>query len=468
MAPPASIASLGALVRNTLGSFRPSTVPRMSRESYRWELLGAGFFPMLIPCVEAGVLGVIAQKVYHADAWVVATIAAVPVMANLTSIVWARALRGRDRVRFVNALQLTAVLCVLGIALLPSNNAGLALLVLGMALTRCCLTGIISGRADVWRENYARGVRARVVGKLTTVATLAASATGAAIALSMRGFHGPADAADLPAGVSPHRWVFMGAALLALIGVWSYSHVRWRRRAAAVRVERAADAQRTGLAHGARQMLDVLRKDRDYRRFMAAQFILGVPNLAAGPVFLVALDERTGLGAGESILLAQIIPFLIPVAAIPLWARMLDRMHVVRFRTYHAWTFVLSNGLLAVGFLIGSVPVLYLARVALGLGHAGAMLAWDIGHHDFAKRDLATIYMGVHITLTGVRGAFAPFLGAALYTGFSLSAMGLDLSVPGLGAWTFALLAAGSLFAVYVFVWLDRSMNTRAKPVQDA
>lgn len=460
--------SLGAILRGTLGSFRPSTFPRMSRESYRWELLGAGFFPMLIPCVEAGVLGVIAQKVYHADAWVVATIAAVPVMANLTSLVWARALRGRDRVRFVNALQLTCVLAVLSIAFLPATDAGLALLVVGMALTRCCLTGIISGRSDVWRENYSRSVRARAVGKLTTVATLAASATGAAIALSMRDFHGPPDVADQPAGVSPHRFVFAAAALLALIGVWSYSHVRWRRRAGAVRAERDADVHRAGITHSARQMLDVLRNDRDYRRFMAAQFILGVPNLAAGPVFLIALNEHTDLGAGESILLAQIIPFLIPVVAIPLWARMLDRMHVVRFRTYHAWTFVFSNGLLAVGFLTGSIPVLYLARVALGMGNAGAMLAWDIGHHDFAKRDLATIYMGVHVTLTGVRGAFAPFLGAALYTGFAVSAMGLDFSFPSLGAWTFAILAAASLFAVYVFVWLDRSMNTRAKPVKDA
>jgi len=99
---------------------------------------------------------------------------------------------------------------------------------------------------------------------------------------------------------------------------------------------------------------------------------------------------------------------------------------------------------------------------------AGAMLAWDLGHHDFAKRDLATIYMGVHVTLTGVRGAMAPFIGAALYTGFAVSAMGLDLSAPGLGPWTFALLACGSLVAVGVFVWLDRTMNTRAKPVKDA
>ncbi|MGP1310995.1 MAG: hypothetical protein ACTS27_12435, partial [Phycisphaerales bacterium] len=323
--------------------------------------------------------------------------------------------------------------------------------------------GIITGRSDVWRENYARGARARVTGKLTTVATLAASVTTVCIALSMRSYEGGPDAP-----LSPHRYVYAAAALLALVGVWSYAHIRWRRRSVAIRAERRADEDTPGIAHGARQMLDVLRNDRDYRRFMVAQFVLGVPNLAAQPVFLIALKEQTTLGAGEKIVLTQILPFLIPVVAIPLWARMLDRMHVVRFRTYHAWTFVFSNGLMALGFLLGSVPILYLSRIALGLGNGGAMIAWNIGHHDFAKRDLATIYMGVHVTLTGVRGAIAPFIGAALYTGFMVSAMGIDLTFPALGSWTFVLLTLMSLVAVGVFVWLDRTMNTRGKPVKDA
>jgi hypothetical protein len=435
----------------------------MSRASYRWELLGAGFFPLLIPCVEAGVLGVIAQKVFQAPPWIVATISAVPLIANLTSLVWARLIRAKDRVRFVNTLQLVCVLCVLAAAFLPRSDLGLYLLVALMAVVRCCLTGIITGRSDVWRENYARHVRARVTGKLTTVATLAASATTIAIALSMKGYEGGEGAP-----LSPHRYVFVAAALLATIGVWSYSHIRWRRRAAAITSERKADELAHGLRHGARQMVDVLRNDRDYRRFMVAQFILGVPNLAAQPVFLIALNERTNLGAGQSIVLTQILPFLIPVVAIPLWARMLDRMHVVRFRTYHAWTFVFSNAFMGLGFLVDSVALLYLARIILGFANGGAMIAWNIGHHDFAKRDLATIYMGVHVTLTGVRGAIAPFIGTALYTGVALSAMGLDLSLPPMGAWSFILFAIVSLAAVFVFVWLDRTMNTRAKPVKDA
>lgn len=443
-----------------LGSFHPRTMPLMSRDSYRWEMRGAAFFPMVIPCVEAGVLGIIAQKVYGAPAWVVATISAVPLVANLSSLLWARALRGRDRVRFVNALQVATVACVLLAALAPSGPAGLAMLVALMGCARCFLTGIITGRSDVWRENYSRGVRARVTGKLTTVATLAASATTVALALAMRGYE--------PGDPSGHRVVFVVAALLGLIGAWCYSHVRWRRRTGAMASERRADEALPGFGRGTRQMIDVLRNDRDYRRFMIAQFVLGVPNLAAQPAFLVALDEKTDLGAGQSIVLAQVLPFLIPVLTIPLWARMLDRMHVVRFRTYHAWTFVVSNGLMGLGFMLDSLTVLYLSRIALGLGNAGAMIAWNIGHHDFAKRDLATIYMGVHVTLTGVRGAVAPFVGTALYTGFAVSAMGLDLRLPALEEWTFLVLTAGSLAAVFVFVWLDRTMGLRGKPVKDA
>ena len=46
---------------------------------------------------------------------------------------------------------------------------------------------------------------------------------------------------------------------------------------------------------------------------------------------------------------------------------------------------------------------------------AGGVLAWNLGHQHFAKPEQDTEYMSVHVVLTGVRGAFAPYLGVALY-----------------------------------------------------
>ena len=54
------------------------------------------------------------------------------------------------------------------------------------------------------------------------------------------------------------------------------------------------------------------------------------------------------------------------------------------------------------------------------------------------------VYMGMHVTLTGVRSAFAPFLGMALYLGWDAKAY-----VPGnsgLGAWLFLVSALLGVF----------------------
>ena len=52
-------------------------------------------------------------------------------------------------------------------------------------------------------------------------------------------------------------------------------------------------------------------------------------------------------------------------------------------------------------------------RVTIGFG--GGVLAWNLGHHDFAPPETSSQYMGVHVTLTGIRGLLAPLLGVAAY-----------------------------------------------------
>jgi hypothetical protein len=70
-----------------------------------------------------------------------------------------------------------------------------------------------------------------------------------------------------------------------------------------------------------------------------------------------------------------------------------------------------------------------------GIVNGGGSLAWQLGHNDFAPRDQLAAYMGIHVTLTGVRGAFAPFLGMALYLGWSQGAVLPE--VQGLGPYLF-------------------------------
>ena len=51
-----------------------------------------------------------------------------------------------------------------------------------------------------------------------------------------------------------------------------------------------------------------------------------------------------------------------------------------------------------------------------GIATAGANLGWNLAHNDFASLGRVQHYMGVNVTLTGMRGLIAPPLGAIVYT----------------------------------------------------
>ena len=79
------------------------------------------------------------------------------------------------------------------------------------------------------------------------------------------------------------------------------------------------------------------------------------------------------------------------------------------------------------------------------------------GHNDFAPRERLSAYMAVHVTLTGVRGAFAPFLGMAQYLGWD--AKGYVPGSSGLGAWLFLVSALLGVVAWRGFDVLRREIG---------
>jgi hypothetical protein len=200
-------------------------------------------------------------------------------------------------------------------------------------------------------------------------------------------------------------------------------------------------------------MLDLLKRDATYRRFMWAQFWLGWPVMAADAPFIISLDDEMRAGYALAISLTQVIPIFVAILTIPLWARFLDRVHIIHFRAYHSWVFVAAMIITGVGLILHNMPLIFMGRIVLGIANGGGMLAWNLGHHDFARGADAALYMGVHVTLTGVRGAFAPFLGTLIYTGMSA-----PFVIPGVGAWIFLIMTIPTIYGAWMFVALNASL----------
>ena len=177
------------------------------------------------------------------------------------------------------------------------------------------------------------------------------------------------------------------------------------------------------------------------------------------PPLVYLVSKQIGASYFASIGVVMLIPFLLNLATLPIWARYLDRVHVAQFRAQQNALWVVGILVMFLGAWQLSLLWLVIGRILTGITNGGGTLAWQLGHNDFAPRDQLSAYMGIHVTLTGVRGAFAPFLGMALYVGWD--AIGWLPASGGLGPWLFMISAVLGLFAWHGFETLSREIGPR-------
>ena len=99
----------------------------------------------------------------------------------------------------------------------------------------------------------------------------------------------------------------------------------------------------------------------------------------------------------------------------PIWARYFDRHSIFVMRTISGLTWALARLVLIIALWQGSIALVLISRVVSGIAMGGGQLAWRLGHMDFAPKDQDSLYMGTHVSLTGIRGMLAPFVGIWLY-----------------------------------------------------
>jgi MFS family permease len=414
---------------------RPEIEPA-ALASFRRERAADATLPLCMALMEGGFVGVIADKVYHAHPAWIAFATAAPMFANLSSVWWARLAERVPPVPMLVALQGSLVACVAAVALLPRSPLGLALLMALLVAARLAIGAVVTVRSVVWTHNYPRAVRARVTARLAILSQAR---------WPMGVLAGPRSTAGGDAATVRARRA------LGVLGAWSRG-VRVQGNDAAAGAEPAPPPPRTSTWR-------VLREDPPFARYLGWQFLLGVSNMMIEPAVVYAVSREMGAGYGTSIAIVTVVPNVLSMATLPLWARWVD--HAAEFRAKQ-WLWVLSQGVMGVGTLTGSVFWIGFGRVVFGVARGGGNLAWSLGHNDFAHPERAGLYMGVHATLTGMRGVFAPFVGMLLYLGAAPRELPFGLSlpaVPALGGWMMVLAAGLALVATLGFARLQREIE---------
>jgi MFS family permease len=432
-------------VERAIASFRPRSLPPLLRANYARELAAWCFLPLMLGAVEGGVTGVLAKTFFagaiepHRLNLGVAVLAGAPAFANIVSFLWAALSLGRNKIRMLAVLQAAAAICVLLVAAIPRSELGLWLLMIGAVGTRMCWSGVVTLRSTVWRANYPRYARARLAGKLAAVQALIMTLAGLSIGAAFR------------ANEDAFRLLYPIAAVGGLIGAWIYSGLRMRGHRALLRAE-SNDQHQQGSRVNPLQLRRVLLADARFRRYMTCMFVFGTGNLMVTAPLVIMLKDRFELDPLQSVLIAASVPTLLMPVSIPLWSRLLDRVHVIRFRAVHSWAFVASTAMLLAGAVTRQVELLWLGAVLKGVAFGGGVLGWNLGHHDFAPVERASQYMGVHVTLTGIRGLLAPMIAVGLYEI-------LEWQRPGAGAWTLALCLGLNIIGALWFMAMRRTLT---------
>lgn len=375
---------------------------------------------MALAMIEGGVVAVFARQTFDLVATegklnlCVALLGAMSELANILSFVWSGVGHGRRLVPFVNALQVSMI-CVIGlIALLPTSPTGLYMLVALVLVARVCWSGIVTVRTSLWRANYPARIRAMIVGRLSTLQVLVVAVTGASLGWM------------LDRNPAVFRIVVPLACVASLGALAAYSRIRVRGQ---WRLTRDAAKSRAVMKpwQGPLVVWRVLRSDRRYAQFMLCISVFGFGNLMVIPILVISLREEFGFRYLTSILITSSIPALVQLIAIPMWARFLDRAHVVRFRSLHSWSFVVASVVFTLGALFHHAGFFFAGAALLGLAYGGGAIAWNLGHVDFSPPSETSLYMATHVTLNGVRGLAAPLVAVTAYE--MLKRSGLDATL---------------------------------------
>lgn len=417
-------------------------------EAYRRERTWTLTVNVAYAVTAGGFVAVVADKVWAVHPAVIAAVVAAPMFSNLSGVLWSRLGHGRPKVPLIAWMTALSLALTGAIAFAPAGPLGAGVLVGCMVLANLLLSGIIALRSIIWSLNYDRAARARVTGRfnIMTAATLLVAATLGSVLMDR--------------DPSNFRAIYLVAALIGFAGVLAIARVPVVNEAEHLKLERDEHASGDG-EH--RSMLAVLREDRNYARYLGWQFLLGTSNMMIDAPLIFLVSNRLQADYVVSIGLVTLIPLALTTVTLPLWAHWLDRVHIVEFRVRTSLLWTAWQAAVCIGAWQESLGWILFGRILLGLARGGGSLAWNLGHNDFASQRNLVAYMGLHVTLTGLRGLFAPFLGMLLFVGWSrYSWLGLTLpGFEGIGSGAFLIPVILSSIAGLGFLRLRRQIRPR-------
>ncbi len=443
----------------------PFDIPYTSRAIFRAEVRHVCFWAIVWGSFNGPFCSYVAIQALDASDLIAALIGAAMAFANLLAPWWLRlASEGQPR-RVLSAALAASALVLLTFALTPLCDRFPADTFPAWFLTltspRAPVTAVVfatqvilgwiaiqaanSIRTTIWKTNYPAHVRGRVLARFAVWQLIIGSVWVAIIGVYFDGHltlpdgRGGTlfniDLSRLARAGEPDAYglFFPLAALAGVVSLILFQRVRIRGRAVGAPKDPTTtlldgpapepsyalpgwlatrlDVLRAGFA----QSYGILLHDRSFRRYMFWMFVSGSSVMMVQVPFVFILKDKFDVSYASAALVLTFIPQVAVVAFTPLFGRLFDRWGLFHFRSVQMSIWVISRMVLAVAVWQVSMPLILVAMTLMGVALAGGRLAWQLGHMHFSDRANDAVYLGIHQSLTGIRGLIMPFTGALLY-----------------------------------------------------
>ncbi len=374
-------------------------VARIRAEIFTWVSL-----VFALSLLEGSFIGILIKNGFDGmvDDWTlnfsVAVATGAPYYSNLISFLWVKLSHGRDKAKLVSNLSIICCICAFSIGFVSFDSLGLIVLLILVITARVCWSGILTIRSNIWRVNYPRHIRGKVTAKMSTIAAFLMSLSALFAGWVLDNYF------------AAFQWLYMGFALLSLIGAFRYRYLSVRHKDKELHREK----QNVGGVSITR-MFALLVENKAFGKYMLAMFCLGTGNLMFMAPLIIYLNEYTELSKVSQVIITMVIPLgLIPIA-VTWWAKLLDGNHIFHFRQLHSVFFIVAISLYLFAQILGLDFLFFVAAVCYGLAISGGLIGWNLGHNDFVGKARPMDYMAVHVSLTGLRGLIAPLIGMGFY-----------------------------------------------------
>lgn len=450
--------------------------PYLTRRNYLYEFRHILGWSVLVGLIEGGQFpAILIANTFHGGATAIAIANATPFAAFSFSLMWGMLCAGRSKVMLMSGFCACAALCVgLSGFALPTPG-GMVWFIALIALAQISLSGVVTVRSALWKSNYPQACRGRMTAGLQATRFLIAVLV-TLVAASM------CDANPLA-----YRFILPVGALFGLVSLWPLKRIHVRGERSSLKSKPHGDVESGGtsqkasldsttalsLARTARQVTRILRGDKLFARYCVAQFLIGIANLMTIPIVVLVITRNLSVSSTSvfwvSTALIAALPTLVRLGSLARWGRLFDRLGVIRYRVINVTNWILSLGLGMAATMVVMThpaprPAVFLIAISLfvlrgianGLAQAGGTLAWNLGHLDFAPPEDAEIYMGIHVSLAGLRGLIAPFAGVWLWNSI------------GWPVWLISLALASASLLIFYSMRNENPRNRQNSPSKQA